>query len=169
MVVATVAVAVAVVVSVPSSDSYIFSMCNRNKIDFIRTWKIFFTNKIESMKIADNLITIEFVCTFIVDFNRTWDFCQIFSMKLFSICFPVSWLSKYKWFFFTPIFVKISNLDYAVNWKVFPQTQRHCTRNVEIPWNERDWNQSVLVAFNIDLISKNQPKFSVYQQSAIFF
>lgn len=110
------------------------------------------------------------MCTFIVDFNRTWDFCQIFSMKLFSICFPVSWLSKYKWFFFTPIFVKISNLDYAVNWKVFPQTQRYCTRNVEIPWNERDWNQSVLVAFNIDLISKNQPTvFSVYQQSAIFF
>lgn len=62
MVVATVAVVVAV--TVPSSDSYIFSMCNRSKIDFIRTWKIFFTNKIESMKIADNLITIEFVCVY---------------------------------------------------------------------------------------------------------
>lgn len=43
----------------------------------------------------------------------TWEFCPIFYVELFSICFPVPCSTKYKWylFFFRPFCVSIRNLN----------------------------------------------------------
>lgn len=88
------------------------------------------------------------------------NFVEYFHVKLFSICFPVSCSTKYKWyllFFFRPFCVSIWNLN-CRKLKSFPQTHSqdhtYCeTHKQNTKWLEmNDRNKWALVMLSIDFI-----------------